>query len=41
MSASENTIQTLENRDFFNRSLSETDPALARSIDQEMSRQKN
>ena len=41
MSASENTIQTLENSDFFNRSLSETDPALARSIDQEMSRQKN
>jgi glycine hydroxymethyltransferase len=41
MSASENTIQTLENSDFFNRSLNETDPALARSIDQEMSRQKN
>ena len=41
MSASENTIQTLENNDFFNRSLSEADPALARSIDEEMSRQKN
>ena len=41
MSASENTIQTLENNDFFNRSLSEADPALAKSIDEEMSRQKN
>jgi len=41
MSASENTIQTLENSDFFNRSLSEADPALAKSIDKEMSRQKN